>query len=67
MTGLEDRFQQEWGEDALLQIEEDLEGLEEARIPAEDLERSSEVGIDQDTELEEWEELIDSQWVKVMD
>jgi hypothetical protein len=55
----------EWGDDALLRIEEDLDGLEETGEPGGD--GSFETFIDQETELEEWEELIDSQWVKLIE
>jgi hypothetical protein len=60
-------FGKEWGDDSLLDIEKDLEGLEDMG----DLGVLGEGGQDGlpdlETELDEWEEYMDSQWLKIMD
>jgi hypothetical protein len=60
-------FGKEWGDDSLLDIEKDLEGLDDLG----DLGGlgESEMGIltDLDVELDEWEEFMDSHWSKIMD
>jgi hypothetical protein len=70
---LEGDFGNEWGENSLLDIEEDLEGLEgsgefdDSGIPG-DLDLSDEDYLaDLDLELDEWEEYLDSQWNKLIE
>ncbi|MBI4762977.1 MAG: hypothetical protein HY787_00020 [Deltaproteobacteria bacterium] len=65
--GLEDDLGQEWGEASLLDIErdlEELEGLNEMDVfgtGGEDL------LADPDLELDEWEEYMDSHWLKLIE
>jgi hypothetical protein len=60
-------FGKEWGDDSLLDIEKDLEGLDDLG----DWGVSGESGLDGltdlDVELDEWEEFMDSHWSKIMD
>jgi hypothetical protein len=60
-------FGKEWGDDSLLDIEKDLEGLDDLG----DLGLPGESGLDGltdlDVELDEWEEFMDSHWSKIMD
>lgn len=63
---LEKDFGKEWGDDSLLDIEADLEGLE----GLEDLGVQGESGMDllsdQEEELDELEEFMDSHWSKII-
>jgi hypothetical protein len=71
--GLEDDLGQEWGEASLLDIERDLEELEGAG----ELEGLNEMDVfgtggedllvDPDLELDEWEEYMDSHWLKLIE
>ena len=64
---LEKDFGKEWGDDSLLDIEEDLEGLEDLGdlgIPGES---GTDLLSDLEGDLDEWEEFMDSQWSKIMD
>lgn len=67
---LEKNFGKGWGDDSLLDIEEDLEGLDDSGdlgdliIPAED---GMDLLSNLDEELDELEEFMDSHWTKIID
>jgi hypothetical protein len=62
-----DNFGKGWGDDSLLDIEKDLDGLEEMGELGETGESGEDILSDMDVELDEWEEYMDSQWVKILD
>lgn len=72
-VGLEDDLGKDWGESSLLDIEKDLEELEGAG----ELEELKEMDVfgpggedlltDPDLELDEWEEYMDSHWLKLIE
>jgi hypothetical protein len=70
---LEEDFGNEWGENSLLDIEADLEGLErsgeldDSGIPGVQDESDENLLGDLDLELDEWEEYVDSQWNKLIE
>ena len=69
---LEDDFEKEWGEDSLLEIEADLEGLDVTGEFDDSGEPVTGQGdedslADLDLELDEWEEYVDSQWNKLIE
>jgi hypothetical protein len=60
-------FGKEWGDDSLLDIEQDLEGLDDSGdlgIPGED---GMDLLSNLDEELGELEEFMDSHWTKIID
>jgi hypothetical protein len=63
---LEKDFGKEWGDDSLLDIEQDLEGLDDSGdlgVPGEDgMDLLSEL----EEELDEMEEFMDSHWSKII-
>jgi hypothetical protein len=64
---LEKDFGKEWGDDSLLDIEEDLEGLDDLGdliVPAEG---GMDLLSDLAEELDELEEFMDSHWSKIID
>ncbi len=73
---LEKDFGKEWGDNSLLDIEQDLEGLDDSGdsgVPGEsgDLIIPREDGMDLlsdlEGELDELEEFMDSHWIKIID
>ena len=60
-------YGKEWGDDSLLDIEKDLEGLDDLDEWGVSGEGGLEGLTDLDVELDEWEEFMDSHWSKTMD
>ena len=64
---MENNMAKDWGNDSLLDLENDLDGLEEMGELGESGEILTDDLSDPDLELDEWEEYMDSQWVKLID
>ncbi len=60
-------FGKVWGDDSLLDIEQDLEDLEESGELGVPGEEDLDILSDLDVELDEWEEFMDSQCSKIID